>query len=90
MAKHRTTKSAESLADDRILDAEELLARIPLDRSTIYRMVQAGTFPAPLQLTSSRIGWRLSSILQWLAAREAGHLKTGPLSGRDKDHKPAA
>lgn len=80
MAKLRKTKPVENLADDRILDPKELLERIPLDRSTVYRMVQDGRFPAPIQLTSTRIGWRWSAIVQWLAERETGHIKTGPLS----------
>ena len=46
MAKRRTPSTSEPLTDDRILAAEELLERIPLDRSTIWRLVDAGKFPA--------------------------------------------
>jgi prophage regulatory protein len=88
MAKRRTNKPVESLADDRILEPKELLERIPLDRSTLYRMVQEGRFPAPIQLTTSRIGWRWSAIVRWLGEREAGHLEGRTRYGRDKD-KPA-
>lgn len=85
----RGTAAALDLADERIVDPSELLARIPLDRSTIYRMVQEGRFPAPIQLTSSRIGWRWSAILRWLATREADPVKARTFFGRDKDkHAP--
>jgi prophage regulatory protein len=85
MAKRRKPQTPDTLADDRILDPQELLERIPLDRSTVYRMVQEGRFPAPIQLTSSRIGWRWSAILRWLAEREAGAVKPrGNYFGRDK------
>ncbi len=40
-----------------------------LSRSTIYRHVNAGTFPAPIQLTERLIGWRNSTISEWVAAR---------------------
>lgn len=90
MAKHSKAKPAESLADDRILDAEELLERIPLDRSTVYRMVQEKRFPPPIQLTPTRIGWRWSAIVQWLAEREAGHFDGRTRYGRDKRTPPEA
>jgi len=86
MATH-TPKPHESLTDDRILSPKELLERIPLDRSTVYRMVRDNRFPPPIQLTSTRIGWRWSEIVRWLAEREAGHLKTGPLAGRTKPNR---
>jgi prophage regulatory protein len=69
----RTDKSRNattSNADERILTTEELTRRVPLTRVTIWRMVQEGRFPAPIQLTSSRIGWRWSAVLEWLAQRE--------------------
>lgn len=59
------------LADDRILSTEELLHRIPLTRQSLWRMSREGRFPAPIALTKSRIGWRWSSIVAWLASREA-------------------
>jgi prophage regulatory protein len=70
--------------DDRIIDPKELLERIPLDRSTIYRMVQEGRFPAPIQLTTCRIGWRLSSVLQWISEREANPVQARSFFGREK------
>jgi len=82
-AQARTTKHADSIVDDRVLDPQELLERIPLHRSTVYRMVQEGRFPPPIQLTPSRIGWRWSAVLQWLNAREAGN----PTSHRPRARK---
>ncbi len=34
-------------------------------------MVREGRFPAPIQLTPARIGWRWSAIQLWLDEREA-------------------
>ena len=62
---------APDLADDRILDTKELLQRIPLRRQTIWRMVRDGKFPRPIRLTSSRLGWRWSTVLAWIAQRES-------------------
>lgn len=89
-AKHRKQEPPETIADDRILDPKELLERIPLDRSTIWRMVQEGRFPAPIQLTAQRIGWRWSAILRWLSEREADPLKPKTLYNFSAEKQPPA
>lgn len=40
-----------------------------LGRVTLWRMVRAGTFPAPIYLTERKIGWRESEVVKWLEAR---------------------
>lgn len=70
---------------DRILTTRELLERIPLDRSTIWRMVKERRFPAPIQLTTSRIGWRWSAVAAWLEERERHQISRRPYFGRDLD-----
>ena len=83
MAKHRKGTLPEKLADDRILDPKELLERIPLDRSTVWRMVQEGRFPAPIRLTPFRIGWRWSAVLAWLNDREQHPVQARSYFGRE-------
>lgn len=75
MAKHATV-SAETTTDERIVTVEELIERIPLDRSTIWKMCRDGRFPRPIQLTPSRIGWRWTAVLGWLAEREANPVES--------------
>lgn len=45
----------------------ELAAR--LSRSTIYRMVQAGTFPKPVKIGKRASAWRESDVLAWIESR---------------------
>jgi predicted DNA-binding transcriptional regulator AlpA len=66
--------------DDRIITSRELLERIPLNRSTIGA-VREGRFPPPIQLTASRIGWRWSCVLAWIAARERHPVPSRPYFG---------
>jgi len=40
-----------------------------LGRSTIYPLLAAGQFPAPVQLSVRAVGWRLSNLDDWTAAR---------------------
>ncbi|WP_197277150.1 helix-turn-helix transcriptional regulator [Sphingomonas profundi] len=38
-----------------------------LSRSSIHRLVKAGRFPAPVQITANRIAFRESEVLAWAA-----------------------
>jgi predicted DNA-binding transcriptional regulator AlpA len=82
MARTKQTRSTPPNGDPRVAELERALAdRLVsetdldalgvLDRTTRYRMVRAGTFPPPIRLTPARKAWRWSSILAWLAEREA-------------------
>ncbi len=54
---------------DRILRRKDVEDLTGLSRSTIYRHVSAGTFPAPVKLTERLIGWRESAISDWVDSR---------------------
>jgi predicted DNA-binding transcriptional regulator AlpA len=56
--------------DERLVDTREVLARIPIHRSTLNDMIKTGRFPAPLRLLPSKLLWRWSTILAWLDERE--------------------
>src|SRR5262245_46328548 len=54
------------LPDDTIIHVPEVLRRIGVSPSTLYRMRTEGRFPAAIELTGkSRIGWRLGDIKAW-------------------------
>lgn len=40
-----------------------------LSRSTIYRLVASGKFPAPVRLSAHSIAWHMADIEQWTAER---------------------
>jgi prophage regulatory protein len=73
---------------DRILTTSELLERIPLDRTTIWRMVREKRFPPPIQLTTARIGWRWSAVAAWLAERERHRIPARSYFGRSDAMTP--
>jgi prophage regulatory protein len=65
-------KPARPIPDnERIITLKEVCERIPLTRQSIWRMARDGRFPPPIRLTASRVGWRLSLILAWIADRES-------------------
>ena len=55
--------------ETRMLRVPEVLARTGLSRTTIWRRIRAGTFPAPIELGENSIGWPETEISAWLAER---------------------
>ncbi|MEX4010733.1 helix-turn-helix transcriptional regulator [Neoaquamicrobium sediminum] len=51
---------------DRIIRLKTVLARTGLSRSTIYRKIAEGTFPAQVRISINGAGWRESDINCWV------------------------
>ena len=49
---------------DRIVRLKTVLARTGLSRSTIYRKIAEGTFPAQLKISTNGTGWHESEMVQ--------------------------
>lgn len=52
---------------DRIIRLQTVLARTGLSRSTLYRKIAEGTFPAQLKISVHGAGWHESEINRWIA-----------------------
>ena len=50
-----------------ILRLKQVGAETGLSRSSIYRAIQAGTFPSSISLGPRSVGWRRGDIDAWLA-----------------------
>jgi prophage regulatory protein len=53
-------------APGRILRLNSVLERTGLSRSTLYRKIEGGSFPAQVRISQRCIGWHESDIEQWL------------------------
>lgn len=42
-----------------------------LGRSTVWRLVSDGRFPAKVQLSNGRVGWIESQVAQWIESRQS-------------------
>lgn len=51
---------------DRIVRLNTVLARTGLSRSTIYRKMAEGTFPAQFKISTNGTGWKESDINRWV------------------------
>lgn len=59
--------SIDNAGADDILRRHQVEARTGLARSTIYRRMQAGTFPPAVQLGGRLVGWRVADIEEFLS-----------------------
>jgi len=60
-----------------ILRRRQVEERVGLTRSTIYRRVAAGSFPAPISLGARAVGWLEAEISNWLLGQVAKSRKAG-------------
>lgn len=62
-----------------------VMQRTDLTESTLYRLIQAGEFPAPFKISERTIAWREDLIDQWCLAKAGGH----PGQGSQPTQMPA-
>lgn len=73
-------KRAAALPSTHADELQRFLVRLPivvkltgLGRSTIYRWIAEGTFPAPVRLGRRVVAWRWSDLDHWTQSRSAIH-----------------
>jgi len=54
-------------AAEKIIRLKTVLARTGLSRSTLYRKIAEGTFPAQLKISIHGAGWHESAIDRWIS-----------------------
>jgi len=59
-------------APDRILRLRAVLRIAGFSRATLYRRMQAGTFPRQIRIAERCVGWRQSAIDAWLNGLHLG------------------
>ena len=47
----------------------QVLALVPVSKSTLWRHVAAGTFPAPVKLFFGVTAWRVDDVRHWIQAQ---------------------
>ena len=53
----------------RLLRLPEVIERVGLSKTTLWRLRQAGEFPEPVALSLGRNGWYEADIDRWIAGR---------------------
>jgi prophage regulatory protein len=53
----------------KVIRLAQVMESTGLGRSTIYKYITAGKFPAPLKLSERCVGWLESEVQQWIQSR---------------------
>ena len=74
----------------RLLRRRDVEARTGLSRSTLYRLVGAGTFPGPVSLGEHATRWVEHEVTAWLRAAEPPLVAVSPPGNSDQSHRASA
>jgi len=69
MTDRETRADNPDSAIDRVMPWPEVQRAVGLSRPQIWRLRRDGDFPAPLRLSTNRVGWRTSELRAWLDSR---------------------
>ena len=75
----------------------ESIARLPqvrsltgLSKTTLYARIREGSFPAPISLGGSSVGWLASEVSAWIEQQKSAPRRLGPKTGSTTDATPAS
>jgi len=61
------------MKQDRFLRLQEVLYRVGVSRSTVYKLMETGQFPAQIKIGYSSV-WSERAITEWMSAHVAAAL----------------
>ena len=68
-----TLSKEQQTENVRLIRRKEVQAKTGLGASSIYAMMQQGTFPKAVNISERRVAWIESDIDQWISERIASH-----------------
>lgn len=60
---------AEMADDERLLRLSDVIKQVSLGTTTIYKLMNEGSFPRAIQIGQNSVRWRQSDIKRWIAER---------------------
>jgi prophage regulatory protein len=69
-----TDLSARQIITAGFYGRRDLLAMLPLSNTTLWRLIRAGSFPAPVALSPGRVAWPKNAVDKWMAARRSAEV----------------
>lgn len=61
-----TNPSSPCLPDTGFLRQRQVLAFVPISKSTLWRQVRARSFPSPVKLSAGVTAWRAEDVRRWI------------------------
>jgi len=68
---HSTPPAAPALIPEELIDLKTVMRRTGLARSTVTKLITAGTFPKRVKVTDRATRWSARAIEAWIQARIA-------------------
>ena len=68
---------------ERIESRQQVLSRTGLSKTVLYEQVKLGKFPAPVTISSRRVGWLSSEVDAWFTERLAERDRQSPRVEQD-------
>jgi prophage regulatory protein len=72
-AVERALETRATTSGKRVLSQQAVLNRVPVSRTTLWRMERAGDFPRRIQISANRIGWLEADVDAWVEERKSSH-----------------
>jgi predicted DNA-binding transcriptional regulator AlpA len=66
------SRPAPALPETGFLRQPQVLAFVPISKSTLWRRIRARTFPEPLKLSARITVWKAEDIRRWIAQQAIG------------------
>lgn len=66
------SRYAPALPETGFLRQPQVLAFVPISKSTLWRRIRARTFPEPLKLSARITVWKAEDIRRWIAQQAIG------------------
>jgi prophage regulatory protein len=60
----------DELGIDYYVRIKDVVQITGLSRTSVYRMLKAGNFPKPYNLSERCVAWRISALKEWISERE--------------------
>ncbi len=76
-----TTSKKQQNENVRLIRRKEVQAKTGLGASSIYAMMQQGTFPKAINISERRVAWIESDIDLWISERIKSHKATIAMMG---------
>ena len=68
-----TLSKEQKIENVRLIRRKEVQAKTGLGASSIYAMMQQGTFPKAIHISERRVAWIESDVDKWINERIASH-----------------
>lgn len=67
-----------------VMSLERVVDALSMSESTVQRLVRQGEFPRPRELSSRRVGWLTTEVVEWAMQRPCSDMLPPPNTGASK------